>query len=237
MFLSKYWRPGLILLFAVAVATLGACGRDKASTASSPNTLAPPSIRIGNFFYNAPNGIAFIKDDGAAFVIDPGGLYDAGTAAPDDSFHESYFSPQKAANPWGLKVHLVWSRRGDAIIASIDSEGPGDMTFNLAKNWPGFASRYSADGPGLKGEATLPSGKNVTWRLATLPALKSVDKDRFTVPMEGPGRPTYLVAGFGELPPSMGRGRNWPSPAQPMRPDAPRPWGPQGIYWAPSPTI
>ena len=29
------------------------------------------SIRIGNFYYRAPNGIAFIWKDAAAFVIDP----------------------------------------------------------------------------------------------------------------------------------------------------------------------
>ena len=53
------------------------------------------ATRIGNYYYKAPNGIAFIKDDAAAFVINPGGSHNAGTVAPDDSFHRVIFSPQK----------------------------------------------------------------------------------------------------------------------------------------------
>src|SRR5580698_9307202 len=75
----------------------------------------PSSTRIGNFYYLAPNGIAFIKDDAAAFVINPGGAHTAGTVAPDDSFHRVIFMP-KTAKPNGRRVEFQWSRRGDVIV-------------------------------------------------------------------------------------------------------------------------
>lgn len=36
-----------------------------------PAAAQQTDVRIGNFYYSAPNGIAFIKSDEAAFVIDP----------------------------------------------------------------------------------------------------------------------------------------------------------------------
>lgn len=74
------------------------------------------------------------------------------------------------------------------------------MSFRLNENWPGFRSEFSAEDGGVKGVATLPAGKTVTWRLKAYPAVKSADATQFTVALEGPKKPTYLVAGFGELP-------------------------------------
>ena len=79
------------------------------------------SIRIGNFYYRAPNGIAFIWKDAAAFVINPGGSHNAGTVGPADSFHKVIFAPETTkpklprveSNGRGLEMRLlgVWSRR------------------------------------------------------------------------------------------------------------------------------
>ena len=161
-------------------------------------TSSSDSTRIGNFYYLAPSGIAFIKNDAAAFVINPGGPHDAGTGAPDDSFHKVIFSPS-VVKP-GQEVEFQWSRQGNAIIGRIISEKPGEMTFRLGENWPGFSSLYSADGNGVKGTATLGWGNDVAWRLQTQPAPKSADGTQFTITLGGPSQPTYLVAGFGDLP-------------------------------------
>ena len=179
------------------------------STASASAT----STRIGNFYFQAPNGIAFVQDDAAAFVINPGGSYNAGTAAPDDSFHKIIFSPETVTpHPRGFvrpaesglsslrRVEFQWSRMGNVIVGRLISAYPAEMSFSLEDNWPGFSSQFTAEPGGLKGVATLPTGKAVTWRLKAQPALRLADSTKFTVPLGGPKEPTYLVAGFGDLP-------------------------------------
>lgn len=54
---------------------------------SHAESTTHPSIRIGNFLRGAPCGIAWVINDSAAFVLDTGGPYVAGTAALDDSYH------------------------------------------------------------------------------------------------------------------------------------------------------
>lgn len=166
-----------------------------------------PSIRIGNFYYQAPNGIAFIQDDAAAFVINPGGSYNAGTVAPDDSFHKIVFSPptmtarrQRLEQQSQQRVEFQWSRMGDVIVGRLVSALPGEMSFSVSENWPGFHSEFSAEGNGIKGIANLANGKTVTWKLKAQPELRSADSNQFTVALGGPAKPTYLVAGFGNLP-------------------------------------
>lgn len=81
------------------------------------------AIRIGNFYYQAPNGIAFIQDDAAAFVINPGGSYNAGTVAPNDTFHKIIFSPT-TATPGVRRVEFQWSRAGDVIVGRLLQQTP-----------------------------------------------------------------------------------------------------------------
>ena len=161
------------------------------------------STHIGNFYYQAPNGIAFIKDDAAGFVINPGGSYNAGTVAPDDSFHRVIFTPETTI-PTMLRVEFQWSRMGDVIVGRLVSAEPGEMSFDLSGNWPGFSSQFSAHEGGVKGVAALPAGKSITWQLKAHPEVKLADDTQFTVTLGGPTRPTYLVAGFGDLPPFEG---------------------------------
>ena len=176
-------------------AAIGAVVRPAAGPAES-GVIA---TRIGNFYYQAPNGIAFIKDDAAAFVMNPGGSHNAGTVAPDDSFHRVVFLPAKAT-PNVHRVEFQWSRMGDAIVGRLQSDEQGEMSFTLSENWPGFSTRFFAGTDGVEGIATLAGGKTVTWRLKSHPTPKSADENQFTVMLGGPGKPTYLVAGFGELP-------------------------------------
>jgi Glycosyl hydrolase family 63 C-terminal domain len=175
-------------------AAIGGFGRLAARAENSANVTL-----IGNFYYKAPNGIAFIRGDAAAFVINPGGSYNAGTVAPDDSFHKVIFSPEKASAHL-RRVEFQWLRMGDGVVARLVGSDPGEMSFSLNENWPGFSSEFSAEGDGVKGVATLAAGKIVTWRLQAQPALKSADATQFTVALLGPTKPTYLVAGLGELP-------------------------------------
>ncbi len=89
---------------------------------------------------------------------------------------------------------------GDVIVGRLVAADAGEISFSLNENWPGFSSEFSAEDDGVKGVATVPAGKTVTWRLKSHPAIKSVDATQFTVALGGPGKPTYLVAGFGKLP-------------------------------------
>ena len=173
------------------------CGFGGIAATRQENGASP--ARIGNFYYTAPNGIAFIWENAAAFVLNPDGSHNAGTVAPDDSFHKIIFSPDKASAHL-RRVEFQWSRVGDGIVGRLIASDPGEMTFRLNENWPGFSSEFSTENEGVKGVATLPGGKTVTWRLKASPAVKSADATQFTVALEGPDKPTYLVAGFGELP-------------------------------------
>lgn len=156
-------------------------------------------VRIGNFYYLAPNGIAFIRDDTAAFVINPGGSPNAGTVSPDDTYHKTVFFPAQT-KPDRLRVEFEWSRAGDAVVGRLRSANPGEITFSLSDNWPGFFSRFSPIAGGIEGVAAPVAGKITAWKLATQPEPISVAGTQFTLPLIGPTRPTYLVAGFGSLP-------------------------------------
>ena len=153
---------------------------------------AAESVRIGNYYCSAPNGIAFIKDDVAAFVIDPGGAYEPNTAAPDDSFHRSVFSIG------AVKVQFDWGRQGDVAVGRITVGAPVKVVFRLGNNWPDFVSQFTAEHNGVEGKASVDGG-TVAWRLQTWPSPISADATQFTVAV-APSHPVHLVAGFGKLP-------------------------------------
>ncbi len=191
-------------------------GTNKVSlNSSAPTDVSAPSVttRIGNFYFRAPNGISFIKDDAAAFVINPGGPYSAGTVSPNDSFHKVIFSssfvqphphsfvrPGEAGPADMRRVEFQWSRMGEVVLGRLISAYPGDISFKINQNWPGFQSEFSVDGSGIKGIARIPNGETITWRLKSEPAVMSLDVSQFTLPLGGSEHPTYIVAGFGELP-------------------------------------
>jgi hypothetical protein len=88
------------------------------------DTVPDPATKIGNFYYAAPNGIAFIKDYAAAFVIDPGGSNNAGTVAPDDSFHRILFYPD-AKKVVVLPRHLLRQPTFQSFRTWSNSSGRG----------------------------------------------------------------------------------------------------------------
>jgi glycogen debranching enzyme len=158
------------------------------------SVTAAASVRIGNFYYNAPNGIAFIKDDAAAFVIDPGGSYNAGVVAPDDSYHQVFLSHGD-----NYLIDFQWSRVGDAVVARLESQRPEKLIFKLDKNWPNFSTTYSTTPDGVTGLAKTASG-DVSWKFQAKPAPDSSNATSVTLALAGPGKPAYFVAGLGELP-------------------------------------
>ncbi len=174
-------------------------------------------VKIGNFYYSAPNGIAFIKDDAAAFVIDPilgenrydavffddaGGFaqahlanpYNAGIVAPDDSYHRVVFELSN-----NEIVEMEWSRIGDAAVGRIVAGKPETMEFDLSKNWPGWHSDFSLSDNILEGTAVTGNG-TVGWSMEWSTSDVSLDGETLKVKIGDGFAPTYFSAGFGELP-------------------------------------
>lgn len=187
--------------------------------------VASASTRIGNLYRDAPNGIAFIKDDAAAFVMDPGGSYNAGVVAPDDSYHEVLL-PRQDHTP-DSAVQFQWARVGDAIVARLRSQTPTKIVIRLDKNWPGFVSSFSATTNGVSGSAQTPAGL-VTWQLQSKPAPQDVDASSITLRLAGPETPTYVVAGFGNLPSFDGIDRTLSDAEKIFERHRPRSIGPVG---------
>jgi hypothetical protein len=149
-------------------------------------------VLIGNFLVTAPCGIAWVIDDSAAFVLDTGGQYVAGTAAPDDSFHAYRFAHD------GGQVTLEWGRAGNNVVGRLSSDKQTDLDLKLSSGWPGWASTFSAAPDGATGVAQASSGA-VNWTLRTLPAPKSTTASSITVTVT-PGSPVLFVAGVDTLP-------------------------------------
>jgi hypothetical protein len=160
---------------------------------SSPaDTLASPLVRIGNFLRGAPCGVAWVIQDSAAFVLDTGGPYIAGTAAPDDSYHAYRYSQN------GANILFEWGRVGDAVVARLTSDKQVDLTLRLSSGWPGWNSTFAATADGATGVAHAASGE-IDWKLQTSPVPRSATASTVTIPL-APGTPVHLVAGLGILP-------------------------------------
>lgn len=176
------------------------------------------NVLIGNFHYLAPNGISFIVEGKAAFVIDPVlGInkhkavlfdnmgkgfaqahlyndYNAGIVAPDDSYHKMLL--QLSNNEI---VEFEWSKYGNTAVGKLISSNPIDLTFDLSKNWPGFNSEYFLTGNELHGKS-LGINNNINWKFITNTEIYNFDGKKFTLKLKGSDSPTIFVAGFGILP-------------------------------------
>lgn len=187
----------------------------------TPNSLhaqQSPDCHIGNFFFSAPNGIAFIKNNAAAFVIDPiwdndhiavvgpgkdgsgwsvahlGGRYNAGVVAPDDSYHKIFFEMGN-----NQLVTYEWARVGENVVGRLTPEGKGLLYFSLEKNWPGFKSHYKQVGNTISGTSDIKSG-NIKWTLQAQPSPIEITEKGFKLQLIDHLHPTYFTAGFGTLP-------------------------------------
>ena len=197
----KQWGPMSILI------ALSATGTGNAA-----------DVQIGNFYYSAPNGIAFIWADEAAFVIDPllgenrrtailfedrsegfaqahlANDYNAGICAPDDSYHRMVLELSN-----NHLIEYEWARVGDAAVGRMIADHADAITFDLSKNWPGFTSHYSRIDDGIQGKAQK-TGEEVVWRMMTNCQISSFDGQSVTYNINDYTRPMRFVAGFGELP-------------------------------------
>src|ERR1700683_1424527 len=100
------------------------------------------SVIVSNVLRDAPCGIAWIVNNDAAFVLDTGGPYVAGTAAPDDSYHSYKFTLN------GANVVFEWGRVGNNVVARISSDQPIDLPLKLSNGWPGWKSTFTGTADG-----------------------------------------------------------------------------------------
>jgi hypothetical protein len=174
---------------------------------------------IGNLYYSAPNGIAFIWQDEAAFVISPdlgnnklravifddrgegfaqahlANDYNAGICAPDDSYHRIVMELSD-----NTLVEFEWTRSGDAAVGRMIAGGATRLRFDLSKNWPGFTNTFSQIEGGIKGVAPIAEGQ-VSWTMLADCPVTAFDGNSVTFSLGDYTRPMHFVAGFGTLPP------------------------------------
>ena len=156
-------------------------------------SVQPQSLLIGNYLVTAPNGIAFVVDGKSAFVIDPGGEYYAGEAAPDDSYHHTRFHVR------GVSVDFSWGRVGGCAIGRLMANRPLLLELHLSSGWPGFTSTFTQSPDGVTAESKQ-AGPRWRWHLRTSPESKPAADGSVQLRIS-PSAPAYLSAGFGALPP------------------------------------
>jgi putative isomerase len=176
------------------------------------------SVKIGNFFSDAPYGIAFIVDDETGFLIDPqwdtrgaktkyyardAAAVPPGTTAPDFSFFQANFRHA------GAEIRWTWGRSGPgAVAALIETDRPVVLSLKLPATWPRFHAIYTSTRDGLNGYGIAPRGAYVPFVLRTdpVPALVRANvKSEAEVVLElDPRHPTRFVAGIGDLPDLQG---------------------------------
>ena len=127
----------------------------------SARAASPDSVLIGNFLRSAPCGIAWVINDSAAFVLDTGGPYVAGTAAPDDSYHRYQFSHN------GANIVFEWGRIGDNVVGRLSSDKEVDLNLTLSSGWPGWKSTFTTAPDGATGvaQATKRRGRCGSFKL------------------------------------------------------------------------
>ena len=99
--------------------------------------VTSPKPLIGNYLDTVPNGIAIVWSPKSAAVIDFGGDYVAGIAAPDDSYHAQTLSLG------GQPVLLEWGRLGDEAVGRVTCAQPVQLKVALKQSWPEVVTTYS----------------------------------------------------------------------------------------------
>jgi glycogen debranching enzyme len=146
---------------------------------------AKPEVRIGNFFLSAPNGIAMVWGPTAAVVIDFGGDYVAGVAAPDDSYHRQKLSID------GHPVVLEWGRVGNGAIGRLSSPSSVTVPVALRQSWQGISTEFK---PSKNGFAAQTGGHQV--QFVAKPEPMSVDATTAVLSVD-PREETYFSLGIG----------------------------------------
>ena len=184
--MKSLFLVGLLPLFSV----LAADGQ------SRPHDEQP--VLISNCLRQAPNGIAWVVRDSAAFVLNPVSelknhqLGRPGPAAPDDSYHLYSFKQGEA------RIVFEWGRVGDGVAGRITSDKNTDLSLELLTGWPNWTSTFQGTQDGAIGHARA-GAADVKWQLRTSPRPKATSEKVVTLALV-PGQPVHLVAGLGELP-------------------------------------
>ena len=144
------------------------------------------TFRIGQYYSDVLNGITFISNDQAAFLlrvgwINPGGGYQdnqvwniANTRFADKAPDKSYSDLTWMAGT--ATIRLEWGCTGvSAAVGRVTVDSPVRVALVLTPAWSGFTSTYqvSADNLGFDGAGQLSAGgtPSVSWQLrcATAP--------------------------------------------------------------------
>ena len=180
-------RPIVFVEMTIALSALWPFGGGSCQAAPQDD-----SVLIGNYLRSAPCGIAWIVRNSAAFVMDTGGPYAAGIAAPDESYHKYQFVKNRA------NIVFEWGRTADCAVGRLTADQAIDLTVTLSTGWPGWTSTFEGSADGASGVAQTDSGK-IEWALKTSPVPKSTSQSALVVTLV-PGVPVRFAAGVGNLP-------------------------------------
>jgi hypothetical protein len=182
---------------------------------AAPAPQVPHTIKIGNYFVEAPYGIAIIVDDATGFLIDPvcdeenlksryfasdPALTPPATTSPDFTFSQVTFHHD------GASIRFTWGRSGDGgVVGTFESDRKVTLTLRLpGTTWPHFHAVYTPTKDGLEGYGVEPEGKFVPFTFRSDPAPFLVRANitfhaEIVLNLE-PHSPTRFVAGVGTLP-------------------------------------
>jgi len=163
-------------------------GLSPAAELTLPKTVMKHRVIIGNYLTNAPCGIAFVVDDKAAFVLDPGAPYYAGACAPDDSYHRLEFKKDES------HVLFEWGRIGDCAVGRFSTYISIQIHLKLKQTWPDIPTSYEVNSDRATGLSA-----DVGWALQTHPKPNVVNSTEIAIDAS-PRHAAYIVAGIGPLP-------------------------------------
>ncbi len=138
---------------------------------------AAPAVRIGPFYPEAPNGIAFIVDHKAAFLLRIGWMQHGHL---QDGYH-AFVADMKGYGPsaadgsynrltWYVgagQVQLRWSRVEKTIVGQLESSKPLRIALETTPSWPEFPVRYSLTRHGIEGIGMRDGQTVAHWKLLT----------------------------------------------------------------------
>ena len=176
----------------VALGGLSVCSRNAAAAGSGLSSgadhaagipakgLATPVVHIGPFYPEAPNGIAFIVDHKAAFLLRVGWMQHGHL---EDGYH-AFVADMKgygpsAASGWynrlawyvgNTRVQLRWSRTGQSIVGNLKSSKAIRIALETTPSWPEFPARYSITRQGIQGAGMQDNKVVARWRVITASA-------------------------------------------------------------------
>ena len=179
--MRQFSRVAIFCLSALmALGGLSACSQ-KATAANIPaEGRTTPTVRIGPFYPEAPNGITFIVDHKAAFLLRVGWIQQGHL---HDGYH-AFVADMKGYGPsaaggvynrlaWHVgaaRVRLRWNRVGQSIVGQVKSSAAVRIALETTPSWPEFPARYRLSHHGING-AGLQADKVVArWQLITASA-------------------------------------------------------------------